>query len=88
LPSLRGRNASRHWGVDEGHARSRGDGLQSIGRDEIPAESDVDVIMDLRYGAAYHRLLQGHLAITPDFIEHVARVVAEGAKAGAAITST
>lgn len=61
---------------------------RAIGRGEIPADTDVDVIMDLLYGAAYHRLLQGHLAITPEFIEHVARVVAEGAKAGAVITST
>jgi hypothetical protein len=40
--------------------------------------------MDLLYGAAYHRLLQGHLSITPEFIELVARMVAEGAKSGAA----
>jgi AcrR family transcriptional regulator len=60
---------------------------RAIGRGEIPAQSDVDVIMDLLYGAAYHRLLQGHLEITPGFIELVARVVAEGAKAGAAISS-
>ncbi len=60
---------------------------RAIARGEIPAGSDVDVIMDLLYGAAYHRLLQGHLAITPEFIELVARVVAEGAKSGAANTS-
>jgi hypothetical protein len=60
---------------------------RAIGRGEIPAQSDVDVIMDLLYGAAYHRLLQGHLEITPEFIDLVARMVAEGAKAGAAISS-
>jgi AcrR family transcriptional regulator len=59
---------------------------RAIARGEIPAGSDVEVIMDLLYGPAYHRLLQGHLAITPAFIELVARTVAEGAKAGAAIT--
>jgi AcrR family transcriptional regulator len=57
---------------------------RAIERGEIPADSDVDVIMDLLYGAAYHRLLQGHLAITPEFIDVVARMVAEGAKSGAA----
>jgi AcrR family transcriptional regulator len=57
---------------------------RAIERGEIPAESDVDVIMDLLYGAAYHRLLQGHLTITAEFIELVARMVAQGAKAGAA----
>jgi AcrR family transcriptional regulator len=61
--------------------------IRAIVRGEIPAESDVDVIMDLLYGAAYHRLLQGHLEITPAFIDSVARVVAAGAKAGAAISS-
>lgn len=59
---------------------------RSIARGEIPPDSDVDVIMDLLYGAAYHRLLQGHLIITPEFIELVARMVAEGAKLGVAIT--
>jgi hypothetical protein len=58
---------------------------RAIERGEIPADSDVDVIMDLLYGPAYHRLLQGHLAITPDFIERVARMVAQGAKSGAAV---
>jgi AcrR family transcriptional regulator len=58
---------------------------RAIARGEIPVESDVDVIMDLLYGAAYHRLLQGHLAITTGFIDLVARMVAEGAKSGAAI---
>jgi AcrR family transcriptional regulator len=58
---------------------------RAIERGEIPAASDVDVIMDLLYGSAYHRLLQGHLAITPTFIETVARMVAEGAKSGAAV---
>jgi len=38
------------------------------------------------YGAAYHRLLQGHLVITPEFIDLVARMVSEGAKRGAAVT--
>jgi AcrR family transcriptional regulator len=61
---------------------------RAIQRGEIPAQTDVDVIMDLLYGAAYHRLLQGHLAITPEFIELVARTVAEGARSGAAVTSS
>jgi len=57
---------------------------RAIERGEIAPQSDVDVIMDLLYGAAYHRLLQGHLEITPQFINLVARMVAQGAKAGAA----
>jgi AcrR family transcriptional regulator len=57
---------------------------RAIERGEIPVDSDIDVIMDLLYGAAYHRLLQGHLAITPAFIHTVARMVTQGAKSGAA----
>jgi AcrR family transcriptional regulator len=59
--------------------------VRAIERGEIPVGSDVDVIMDLLYGAAYHRLLQGHLTITPEFIELVARMVADGARSGGAI---
>jgi AcrR family transcriptional regulator len=57
---------------------------RAIARGEIPSDTDVDVIMDLLYGAAYHRLLQGHLEVTPQFIQLVARMVAEGARAGGA----
>jgi AcrR family transcriptional regulator len=60
---------------------------RAIQRGEIPAATDVDVIMDLLYGAAYHRLLQGHLDITPQFIELVARMVAAGARAGGALAT-
>ena len=58
---------------------------RAIERGEIPVGSDVVVIMDLLYGAAYHRLLQGHLAIDAEFIARVSRMVARGAQAGAAI---
>jgi AcrR family transcriptional regulator len=61
---------------------------RAIARGEIPARTDVDVIMDLLYGAAYHRLLQGHLAITPEFIELVARMVAVGARSGGAVATS
>jgi AcrR family transcriptional regulator len=57
---------------------------RAILRGEIPADSDADVLMDLLYGTAFHRLLQGHLGISTDFIDRVAHYVAEGAKAGAA----
>ena len=61
---------------------------RAIQRGEIPAATDVDVIMDLLYGAAYHRLLQGHLEVTPRFIKLVARMVAEGARAGGAVATS
>jgi AcrR family transcriptional regulator len=58
---------------------------RAIYRGEIPEGSDVEAVMDMTYGPAYHRLLQGHLEITPQFVALVARTVAEGAKAGAAV---
>lgn len=61
---------------------------RAVERGEIPEGSDVEAIMDLAYGAAYHRLFQGHLDITPAFIDLVARTIATGAKAGAAVQST
>ncbi|HEY5263069.1 MAG TPA: TetR/AcrR family transcriptional regulator [Acidimicrobiales bacterium] len=61
---------------------------RAIQRGEIPVDTDVDVIMDLLYGAAYHRLLQGHLEVTPQFIELVARMVAQGARVGGAVATS
>ncbi|HEV3187633.1 MAG TPA: TetR-like C-terminal domain-containing protein, partial [Acidimicrobiales bacterium] len=52
---------------------------------EIPKDSDVDVLMDMLYGPAYHRLLQGHLPLTVGFAHQVVAVVVAGAKAGGAI---
>jgi AcrR family transcriptional regulator len=60
---------------------------RAITRGEIPGGSDVEAVMDMTYGAVYHRLLQGHLAINPPFIALVARTVTAGAKAGAAVPS-
>src|SRR5260221_4688988 len=33
---------------------------RAISRGEIPADTDKDVVLDLLYGPAYHRLLHGH----------------------------
>ncbi len=51
----------------------------------MPEGSVVEAVMDLTYGAAYPRLLQGHLDITPAFIALVARTEAAGAKTDAAV---
>ena len=58
----------------------------AIRRGEIPQGSDAEVVMDLTFGAVYHRLFQGHLEITPSFIELVAKTIAEGAKTGATVS--
>ncbi len=56
----------------------------AIDRGEIPSESDPEILMDMLYGPAYHRLLHGHLPLSDDFVERVAAIVAAAAKAGAA----
>ena len=56
----------------------------AIDRGEIPADSDPEVLMDMLYGPAYHRLLHGHLPLSDPFVKRVAAIVAAGARAGAA----
>jgi AcrR family transcriptional regulator len=48
---------------------------RAIARGEIPAATDADVVMDLLYGSAYHRLLQGHLPLTDRFVLQVVDMV-------------
>ena len=42
---------------------------------EIPAGSDREVILDLLFGAAQHRLLLGHLPLTDRFVRDVVDVI-------------
>lgn len=58
---------------------------RAIARNEIPRDSDIDVLMDMLYGPAYHRLLQGHLPLSEQFVQQVVAVVVAGAKAGGAV---
>jgi AcrR family transcriptional regulator len=47
-------------------------------RGEIPATTDADVVLDMVFGAAYHRLLQGHLPLTDRFDRQVVDLVMDG----------
>jgi len=40
---------------------------RAIERGEIPPQTDLDAALDLLYGPFYHRLLQGHAAVTDRF---------------------
>ena len=51
---------------------------RAIARGEIPASTDTDVALDLLYGAAYHRLLQGHRPLSDTFIRRVVEVIVAG----------
>jgi AcrR family transcriptional regulator len=51
-------------------------------RGEISASVDPDVILDLLFGSAYHRLLQSHLPLTDRFAQAVVDTVVAGAQSG------
>ena len=48
---------------------------RAIARGEIPAGTDREVILDLLFGAAQHRLLLGHLPLTDSFVREVVEVI-------------
>jgi len=47
-----------------------------------------DVVLDLVYGAAYHRLLQSHLPLTDRFAQSVVDTVTAGARSDAPRAAT
>jgi AcrR family transcriptional regulator len=51
---------------------------RAVGRGEISAAVDQDVVLDLFFGAAQHRLLLGHLELTDGFVESVVDVLLAG----------
>jgi AcrR family transcriptional regulator len=50
----------------------------AIARGEVPPDTDGDVVLDLFFGAAYHRLLQGHLPLTDRFVRQVVGIIVAG----------
>lgn len=51
---------------------------QAIARGEIAPSVDQEVVLDLLFGAAEHRLLLGHLPLTDEFIADVVDVILAG----------
>jgi AcrR family transcriptional regulator len=51
---------------------------RAIERGEVPAGTDTDVVLDLLFGAGYHRLLHGHRPLTDQFARRVVDVVVAG----------
>jgi AcrR family transcriptional regulator len=50
----------------------------AVERGEVPASVDAEVVLDLFFGAAEHRLLLGHLTMTESFITSVVDVILNG----------
>ena len=57
---------------------------RAIERGEIPADTDIEVALDLLYGPFYHRVLHGHAQLTDRFtraiVDHVVTAVARPPK--------
>ncbi len=51
---------------------------RAIERGEIPAGTDQEVVLDLLFGAAYHRLLHGHQPLTDTFARQVVDLIVAG----------
>jgi AcrR family transcriptional regulator len=55
---------------------------RAIERGEIPAETKVEVALDLVYGPMYHRLLHGHAPLNDRFVHDVVDLALDGIAAG------
>jgi AcrR family transcriptional regulator len=52
--------------------------VQAIERGEIPAETNVEVAIDLVYGPLYHRLLIGHAPLDDQFVGDIVDLTLRG----------
>jgi AcrR family transcriptional regulator len=53
---------------------------RAIERGEIPADTTVEVALDLLYGPLYHRLLHGHAPLNDRFVREVIDMVLDGVR--------
>ena len=53
---------------------------RAIERGEIPADTRVEVALDLLYGPLYHRLLHGHAPLNDRFVREVIDMVLDGVR--------
>jgi AcrR family transcriptional regulator len=53
---------------------------RAIERGEIPADTKVEVALDLLYGPLYHRLLHGHAPLNDRFVREVIDMVLDGVR--------
>jgi AcrR family transcriptional regulator len=67
----------RHF-VEQRREPMRAAFKRAIDRGEAPADLDIEVVLDLVYGAIYHRLLQGHAPLTDRFAQQVVDIALDG----------
>jgi AcrR family transcriptional regulator len=56
---------------------------RAVARGELSPEADANLLLDLLFGPAYHRLLQGHLALDEAFITGTVAAIMAAVDAGA-----
>jgi AcrR family transcriptional regulator len=52
---------------------------RAAARGELAANADHEVVLDLFFGAAQHRLLLGHVPMSDEFIDQVVSIIVDGA---------
>ena len=60
---------------------------RALRRGEVSADVDPDVVLDLVFGSAYHRLLQSHLPLTDRFAQAVVDTLVAGVQSSHAGTN-
>jgi AcrR family transcriptional regulator len=55
---------------------------RAIERGEIPADTKIDVALDLLYGPFYHRMIQGHAPLNDRFTRDVVETLVAGLRGG------
>ena len=68
----------RHRVVEPRRDQARAIFGRAIERGEIPADTKVEVALDLLYGPLYHRLLHGHAPLTDRFTQDVIDMALSG----------
>ena len=53
---------------------------RAIERGEIPADTKIEVALDLLYGPVYHRLLHGHAPLSDRFVRDLVDIVLDGVR--------
>jgi AcrR family transcriptional regulator len=64
--------------VEQLRVQHRGMLDRAAARGEIRADTDYEVVLDLLFGAAYHRLLHGHQPLTDRFARQVVGIIVAG----------
>jgi AcrR family transcriptional regulator len=76
-------DAWRERFVEPVRARHRPMVERAIARGELSTNTDIDVVIDLLYGPAYHRLLHGHRPVDDSFIRRVVEAIVAAGRDGA-----